>query len=99
MEYEKELEQIYQCFNKHFEFLTLLSSNEYSCTFRLLDSKKLHVLIEKECYFMVEPMERAHEAPSSTQGNPKTDDRFASLDLSNVDFDRKEFLEIFEFKN
>lgn len=37
-------------------------------------------------------MERAHDGPSSTQGNPKTDDRFASIDSSNVDFDRKEFL-------
>jgi hypothetical protein len=58
---ELELEEIYQSFSHHFEFITILGSNEHSCTLKLFNDNRLYILIEKDCYFIVE--QKAEEGP------------------------------------
>lgn len=95
---ERELEEIYQCFNRYFEFISILGSNEYSCTLKLFNSKKVHVLIEKDCYFMLEPSD-PHDPSSFTlaQKSPHTPEDSSSDGKPR--FDKNEFEQIFNYKS
>jgi hypothetical protein len=88
----------------------LLGSNEYSCTFRLFDTKKIYLVIEKDCYFMVEPVdpsqqqENPHYAVGVKSAREDTSSQYLQqppslVESSNGNFDKKEFLDIFNYKS